>query len=382
MAITNVKKGLLALFFVWLATLSYIWLPGVIPDFLHIRGKLFSQKDAKLKEGVDSSSSSRVFSGNHTTGTSSDLVVALQQKGPVHVVIGSENSRLGGMVALVNSIVSNSQHASSILFHLITDKESSAHLKFWLMSTKLRSINYEIIEFPQEWVAHKIGFRGSRSELGKPINYARYYLPRLLPHVKGRVVYLDDDCIVQGDIEELYHMKMKSGTLAAFAEDCQGMSKRITFMQNVYADFFDLKNKHFKELNIKPMACSFNAGVFVTNLSDWRQDNITAKLEHWLQLNSKEELYGNERGGGGAQPPMMLVFYDKYTAIDQLWNIHFLGWTARISYSREFIQRAKLLHWSGRFKPWGRSSNFQSLWDKHYLPDPRKEFQPLRKGVA
>lgn len=376
---TNVKKGLLVLFIVWVFTLSYIWLPGIIPDFLHVRGKLFSQKDQKLKDGMDR----RVYgSSSSNSSNASRLAVAKRPDRRVHVVISSENSRLGGMVALINSIVSNAKDPSTIFFHLITDADSSAHLKFWLMSSKLRSINYEIIQFPQEWVAHKIGFRGSRTELGKPINYARYYLPRLLPHVSGRIVYLDDDCIVQGDIDQLYQMRLKAGTLVAFAEDCQGMSKRITFMQNNYADFFDLKNKHFKALKIKPTDCAFNAGVFVTDLSEWQRHNITAKLEYWLELNSREELYGNERGGGGAQPPMMLVFYNKYTPMAQIWNVHYLGWTPRTSYSRQFIQRAKLLHWSGHFKPWGRTSAFQDIWDGYYLPDPTKQFQPLRKGVA
>ena len=31
------------------------------------------------------------------------------------------------------------------------------------------------------------------------LNYARYYMPRLFPHIDGRVVYIDDDCIVQGN---------------------------------------------------------------------------------------------------------------------------------------------------------------------------------------
>ncbi|XP_076472573.1 glycosyltransferase 8 domain-containing protein 1-like [Babylonia areolata] len=382
MAMSNIKKVVLLLFIVWLATLSYIWLPGIIPDFLHIRGKLFSQKDQKLKD--NNATPNRALTGGSSSSGSSNTshIVAAKQKGEkraVHVVISSENSRLGGMVALINSIVSNAK--STVFFHLITDQESSEHLKTWLMRTKLQSINYEIVEFPQEWVASKIGFRGTRTELANPMNYARYYLPYLLPHVDGKIVYIDDDCIVQDDLAELYNMKMKPGTLAAFAEDCQGMNKRINFMQNVYADYFDVKNKHFKELNIKPTACAFNAGVFVTDLGDWRRHNITQQLEHWLELNSREELYGNERGGGGAQPPMMLVFYNKYTPIDQLWHVHFLGWTARSSYSRQFIQRAKLLHWSGRFKPWGRTAAFQSLWDLYYLPDPTKEFLPLRKGI-
>lgn len=30
------------------------------------------------------------------------------------------------------------------------------------------------------------------------LNYARYYLPRLFPDLKEKVVFIDDDCIVQG----------------------------------------------------------------------------------------------------------------------------------------------------------------------------------------
>ena len=39
----------------------------------------------------------------------------------------------------------------------------------------------------------------------------------------------------------------------------------------------------------------------------------------------REEVYGNERGGGGSQPPMMLVFYNMYTTMDPNWHVRFLG---------------------------------------------------------
>ena len=36
-------------------------------------------------------------------------------------------------------------------------------------------------------------------------------------------------------------------------------------------------------------------------------------------------MYGNERGGGGSQPPMMIVLHNKYGVIDPLWHIQYLG---------------------------------------------------------
>nr|AYH91788.1 glycosyltransferase 8 domain-containing protein 1-like protein [Pomacea canaliculata] len=297
----------------------------------------------------------------------------------VHVVIASDSNTIGGMIALINSILSNTK--AKVMFHLITDSETSYHLGMWLMKTKLSVINYEVKIFPKSLVEGKIKVRGGRPELANPVNYARYYLPELFPNILGRIVYIDDDCIVQGDIQELYQMKIKPGNLAAFSEDCLGMNRRITFMQNVYSDYFDLKNKHFKELNINPSACSFNTGVFVTDLADWRSHNVTQKLEYWLELNTREELYGNERGGGGSQPPMMIVFYNKYTPIEPLWHVKYLGWSPRTSYKYQFIRSAKLLHWNGRFKPWGRTAAFQELWDFYYIPDPTDKFRIIRKGI-
>ena len=58
-----------------------------------------------------------------------------------------------------------------------------------------------------------------------------------------------------------------------------------------------------------PDACSFNAGVFVADLAQWRKMDVTARLEHWLELNTREDVYGSGPAGGGSQPPMLIVFY-------------------------------------------------------------------------
>ncbi|KAL0181709.1 hypothetical protein M9458_024115, partial [Cirrhinus mrigala] len=48
-------------------------------------------------------------------------------------------------------------------------------------------------------------------------------------------------------------------------------------------------------------------------------------------------------------------------------------------YSPQFVKAAKLLHWNGHYKPWGRASSFSEIWDKWYIPDPTGKFRPIRK---
>ncbi|GFO13210.1 glycosyltransferase 8 domain-containing protein 1-like [Plakobranchus ocellatus] len=374
MGILSTRKVgmLLALF--WMGTLCYFWLPDHIPDFLDLRTK------STVKSKLDVLP--KIHKLNHLP-----LQVNVKQlnisAGPdaldiVHVCITSDGKTLGGMIALINSILTNTKH--HVKFHLVTDDDNADHLGLWIQTSSLKGIDYEVKTFPVSWVTGKIKIRGGRQELGSPLNYARYYLPRLFPDLKERIVFIDDDCIVQGDIMELYKIPIKEGDLAAFSEDCKGMNKRLSRLSNVYAEFLDFKNKHVQEKNIRPGACSFNTGVFVTDLASWHRENITGQLEYWMELNTREEVYGNERGGGGSQPPMMLVFYDRYTPIESLWHVRFLGWTSGTSYSKSFISHAKLLHWNGKFKPWGRVAQHSDVWDKYFVPDPSGKFRPVRRG--
>lgn len=33
--------------------------------------------------------------------------------------------------------------------------------------------------------------------------------------------------------------------------------------------------------------CSFNPGVIIANLTEWKNQNITQQLQHWMELNTK-----------------------------------------------------------------------------------------------
>ncbi|CAC5376859.1 Glycosyltransferase 8 domain-containing protein 1 [Mytilus coruscus] len=341
MALCSTKKVILLTVCVWLGFMVVIWFPELLP---HLKSKRAIDKGIYRQEADDYKSNSSLH------------------KDAVHVCITSDKNTIGGMVALINSIYSNTKH--HVFFHLVLDAESQDHLRIWIETTKLKDIHYQIKVFPETWVKGKIKVRGGRQDLAKPLNYARYYLPKLFPDIKGRVLFIDDDSIVQ----------------VSFSSECSSASRRLTLMKNNYADYIDFKSKKIKEMKIDPTECAFNTGVFIADLDLWRKFNITNQLLHWLELNTKEEIYGNERGGGGSQPPMMIVFYKKYTNIDPGWHVRYLGWTSGTSYTKQFIRMAKLLHWNGRFKPWGRVSQHKDVWLKYYIEDPTGKFKPARKN--
>ncbi|XP_069793299.1 glycosyltransferase 8 domain-containing protein 1 [Narcine bancroftii] len=297
----------------------------------------------------------------------------------IPILIPAVEERLGGVISAINSIYSNTR--SNVVFYIITTNDTISHLRSWLQKQELMNINYKIVEFDQRILRGKVQGDIDSPEV-KPLTFARFYLPMLVSSPK-KAIYLDDDVIVQGDIQELYDTELKPGHAAAFSEDCDSLSSKVLVRgagsQNTYLGFLDYKKETIRKLGMKAGTCSFNPGVFVANLTEWKQQNITEQLEKWMEINVAENLYGGALAGSVTTPPMLLVFYKQYSSIDPLWHVRHLGSIAGTRYSSHFIKAAKLLHWNGRFKPWGRTSTYSELWDRWYVPDPTGKFHPVRR---
>ncbi|XP_062923679.1 glycosyltransferase 8 domain-containing protein 1 [Mobula hypostoma] len=297
----------------------------------------------------------------------------------IPILIPAVEERLGGVIAAINSIYSNTR--SNVVFYIVTTNDTIIHLRSWLQKRELTSIKCQILEFNHRILKGKVQGDIDSAEV-KPLTFARFYLPMLISGTE-KAIYLDDDVIVQGDIRELYDTELKPGHAAAFSEDCDSVSSKVLVRgagsQNTYLGFLDYKKETIRKLGMKAGTCSFNPGVFVANLTEWKQQNITQQLEKWMEINVVENLYGGALAGSVTTPPLLLVFYKQYSAINPLWHVRHLGSSAGTRYSSHFIKAAKLLHWNGRFKPWGRTSPYSEIWDKWYVPDPTGKFHPVRR---
>ncbi|KAJ7397782.1 Glycosyltransferase 8 domain-containing protein 2 [Pitangus sulphuratus] len=208
-------------------------------------------------------------------------------------------------------------------------------------------------------------------------------LKTTIPHIRYIPAFL---CFMlklgPGDIQELYDTKLAPGHAAAFSDDCDLPSThemiRSVGMQNTYMGFLDYRKQAIRDLGISPSTCSFNPGVIVANMTEWKRQRITKQLEKWMQRNVEENLYSSTLGGGVATSPMLIVFHGKYSSINPMWHIRHLGWSPDARYSEQFLQEAKLLHWNGRYKPWDYPSVHTDLWENWFIPDPSGKFKLTR----
>uniref|UniRef100_A0A8C6KQF9 Glycosyltransferase 8 domain containing 2 n=1 Tax=Nothobranchius furzeri TaxID=105023 RepID=A0A8C6KQF9_NOTFU len=261
----------------------------------------------------------------------------------VPVVICASEERMGATMATINSIISNTD--TSVFFYVVTLRDAVKLIRF-------DACSYE----PLKGEARLFS-----------LNFVRFYLP-LLGISHKRVIYLDDDVIVQGDIRDLYDVKLKAGHAAAFATDCDLPSThemvRSIGMQTTYMGFLDYRKQEVKDLGISPSDCSFNPGVFVADITEWTKQKVT----------KQKNIYSSAMAGGVATPPMLIVFHDKYTTLDPLWHVRHLGWSPDARYSDGFLQEAHLLHWNGPFKPWNYPAVHLDLWERWFVPDPSGRF--------
>lgn len=282
----------------------------------------------------------------------------------IRVMIASEGGRLVGMIAAIHSIISNT--VLPVLFYLVTSREDAPSLRTWILESKLKGISFVIRSLTED------------KFMDKNIKLARLYIPLLFPEIKGMLIYIDDDCIIQGDIKHLAELKPQNGHYGIFSSDCNSVSKRFSISPNTYSSYINFNNRRIKALQMSPGACSFNTGVFVVNMTEWKLNNITERLLYWANLNANETL-GSHLVNEGAQPPIMIVFYHKITNLEPLWNVRHLGITSGSRYSSRFLKHAKLLHWDGPFKPWSRRSSHTAFWEHYYIPDPTGKFRLIRR---
>ncbi|KAL9262765.1 putative galacturonosyltransferase 12 [Drosera capensis] len=152
------------------------------------------------------------------------------------------------------------------------------------------------------------------------MNHIRIYLPELFPSL-NKVVFLDDDIVVQTDLTRLWEIRVNGA-------------------------------------NFDPEECAWGYGMNIFGLYAWRRTNISQTHHHWLQQNLKSDLSPWQLG---TLPPGLLVFHG-YLHIDPFW--HMLGLCYQENTSLADAENAGVVHFNGRAKSWLAIAfpELQPLW--------------------
>eukprot|EP01102_Stenamoeba_stenopodia_P012533 TRINITY_DN3975_c0_g1_i1.p1 TRINITY_DN3975_c0_g1~~TRINITY_DN3975_c0_g1_i1.p1 ORF type:complete len:316 (+),score=27.67 TRINITY_DN3975_c0_g1_i1:386-1333(+) len=228
----------------------------------------------------------------------------------VHIVIAANGPYLAPLLACINSIQTNTKRP--VYFHLLTSSGETG--RFVPSLLEITEMPVEIAEFNDARVKPLIRvWEGKHLHVYyNTFNYARYYLPAIFPNVTS-MIYLDPDTIVTTDIGELidkfHNRKDKTKFMGAVS------SKTVDSRYSHCCFLVNCDDEEIRSVVKRPETKFFNAGVFVTDLARWREEDITGQLETWLRGNTQRRLWR-----WGSQGALVLVFYGKWEDIGREWN--------------------------------------------------------------
>ncbi|XP_027922339.1 probable galacturonosyltransferase-like 10 [Vigna unguiculata] len=287
----------------------------------------------------------------------------------VHIAMTIDWHYLRGSIAAVHSVLKHTSCPQNLFFHFIaSDARLESRDEFErIVQTSFPSLRFEVHVFEESLVSNLIS-PSIREALDNPLNYARSYLADLLHPCIERVIYLDSDVIVVGDVLELWKVPLAGSRVIGAPEYCHANFTR-------YFSYEFWSSAEFSEVFEGKRPCYFNTGVMVMDLWRWREGDYTRKIEKWMEIQKERRIYKL-----GSLPPFLLVFGGDVEAIDHRWNQHGLGGdNVRNSCRTLHSGSVSLLHWSGKGKPWTRLDAMKPcsvdfLWEPYdlYIPSQHK----------
>jgi len=159
-------------------------------------------------------------------------------------------------------------------------------------------------------------------------------LPELLPVSADRVLFLDADTLVLGDLAELWEQPLDSQSVGAVTDSAVLLCSDTRGV------------KGWEKIGIPRDAPYFNCGVLLINVGRWREREVTQRACGYL-LNP----------GGRIdflhQEALNAVLWNDWTALDGRWNL--LASQAGRPFDTTGTEKWRqpgIVHFAGRVKPW------------------------------
>ncbi|KAL8160965.1 hypothetical protein V2J09_012454 [Rumex salicifolius] len=307
-----------------------------------------------------------------------ELLPLLSDNSYYHFVVSTDNILAASVV--VSSTIQSSSKPEKIVFHVITDKKTYAGMHAWfalnpvspaILEVKgvhqfdwLTRENVPVLEAIESHNAVRSYYHGnhiaganlsettprtfaSKLQARSPkyislLNHLRIYLPELFPSL-DKVVFLDDDVVIQRDLTPLWEVDLE-GKVNGAVETCRGEDEWV--MSKHFRNYFNFSNPLVLQ-NLNPDECAWAYGMNIFDLRAWRNTDIRDTYHSWLNENLKSNL---SLWKLGTLPPALIAFKGHVHPIDPSW--HMLGLGYQNNTKIESLKKAAVIHYNGQSKPW------------------------------
>ena len=261
----------------------------------------------------------------------------------IPVFFATDNNYAPFVAITLESILENCSKDYFYHFHVLTtdlDKAYEEKLKTY----ESEDVKIEFISLRETLTKIKVKFH--LRDYYSIETYYRFFIANMYPQY-DKVLYMDCDIVVLGDIAELYNNDITNLYLAASPEE-------VMAEVEVFGDYVE------KALDV-PVPEYFNAGIMVMNLAEFRKDNIEKKFFEMINRFrfrvTQDEDYLN------------VLCKGKTKILD-------LGWNKTAFKNEKFDDKnLKLIHYKINWKPW---KNRNVLYEEYFWNYAKKtEFYDL-----
>lgn len=261
----------------------------------------------------------------------------------INIALAADRNYAEQVITLIKSVC---YHHKNVRFYLIHQDYPDEW--FMALNQHLTNVGAEIIPVT---VLDSFRFPSKLQEYITQATFYRYIIPEI---PEDRVIYLDSDIVVDGNIEEMYFSDF-NGKYVLAVEDMY-----ISYTKHSYIEFPDLKPY-------------FNAGVLLVNNKLWKENDLA---EYLIQMTKQ---YPNVMFGD--QDILNIVLKDKWGILSNVYNyqtgvIH--GFPRleenmpdkeRIAKYQKQVNEAEptIIHYTSKYKPWLNNKYFVLLREKYWF---------------
>ena len=261
----------------------------------------------------------------------------------VPVVFAADNAYVPMLTTTMYSLLENASHG----FHydlIVLERNISAYNKELMQNMIARYSNATLRFFDVDPIIGDYDLTTSNAHISIE-TYYRFLIQDALPFY-DRIVYLDSDLIVNGDVADLYHTNVDGKALAAVRD--------LDFLGNL--NMPDGKRREYAEnkLGMTNPYDYFQAGVLVMNLKEMRKLHSVAE---WLTIASDPDYIYNDQDILNQECQGSVVYIDyawdvMHDCADRVKNIFSFAPAPAYKAYLESRKEPKILHYAGFDKPW------------------------------
>ena len=215
----------------------------------------------------------------------------------------------------------------SITFHLINCSISSESIRKLQVLISSHDGQLEIYQPDDEL------YRGLPTLRYGEAVYQRINLPEYIPPDIGRILYIDADTLVLGNLDELWQVDLKGHLVAAVENLSPSACRDIGLPRTEY----------------------FNSGVLLIDLTGWRREKIHLQVTDYARENAHRLQYVDQCSLNAVLRGRWLRLMPEWNQQSDIYKV-VQKYHKGSSYTQKSMEEAildpKIVHFTGKKKPW------------------------------